>query len=138
MLTVSEIGKLATDRTIRQFGLLFLLFAIIVALLQWQRGTSFTWLVAIAILGVSLCSASQLWPNSIRPIFVGWMIVLIPINWVVSHTILAAMFFLVFTPIGLCRRLFGADPLLLKKPKVDSYWQTRPQTTDKRRYLKQY
>jgi hypothetical protein len=138
MLKVSEIRKLASDRTIRQFGALSLIFAFIIAGIQWQRGHSMTWSAAIMVLGAALCLASQITPKLVRPLFIGWMILLIPINWIVSHVILAAMFFLVFTPIGLCRRLMGADALRLKKPSDDSYWQNRPQTTDKRRYLRQY
>jgi len=138
MLKIAEIRKLATDRTISQFGWLFLLFALFIAGLQWLRGHSLTWSMTFALIGMAICLASQIKPILVRPLFVGWMILLIPINWVVSHLILAAMFFLVFTPIGLCRRLLGADSLRLKKPNAESYWQPRPETSDKRRYLKQY
>jgi hypothetical protein len=138
MLKIDEIKKLSTERTIRQFGVLFLFFALVVAGIQWQRGASLPWSLAIGGFGTALCLASQITPQLVRPLFIGWMILLIPINWIVSHTILAAMFFLVFTPIGFFRRLLGADALLLKKPNVDSYWQTRTETTDKRCYLRQY
>lgn len=138
MLKIAEIRKLASDRTIRQFGGLFLIFALVVAGVQWQRGLSLPWSAVIMAFGAALCIASQIAPQIVRPLFIAWMILLIPINWIVSHVILAAMFFLVFTPIGLCRRLLGADALQLKKPNVESYWQTRTEPTDKRRYLRQY
>jgi hypothetical protein len=138
MLKIAEIRKLATDRTLRHFGWLFLAFTIFTAWLQWQRGHSLLWSVTFLVLGITLCLVSQIKPDLVRPLFVGWMILLIPVNWIVSHVILGAMFFLVFTPIGLCRRALGADPLWLKKPKLETYWQSRPEMTDKRRYLKQY
>jgi hypothetical protein len=138
MLKLSEIRKLATDRTIRQFGGLFLLFALVIAGLQWQRGANTYWPVGWGTVGLITCVIAQANPKLVRPLFVGWMILLIPINWVVSHLILGFLFFFLFTPIGLCRRALGGDPLLLNKPQKNSYWQPRPQVTDKRRYLRQY
>ena len=138
MLKLSEIQKIATDRTIRQFGGLFLLFALIIAGLQWQRGAHIYWPVGWVIIGLATGLIAQANPKLIKPLFVGWMILLIPVNWIVSHVILGFLFFFLFTPIGLCRRLLGGDPLLLNKPQKDSYWQPRPQVTDKRRYLRQY
>ena len=138
MLKLSEIRKIATDRTIRQFGGLFLLFALVIAGLQWQRGANIYWPVGWGTIGLITCVIAQANPKLVSPIFVGWMILLIPINWVVSHLILGFLFFFLFTPIGLCRRALGGDPLLLNKPQKNSYWQPRPQVTDKRRYLRQY
>lgn len=138
MLKLSEIRKIATDRTVRQFGGLFLLFALVIAGLQWQRGTHIYWPVGWVIIGLLTGLIAQANPKLVKPLFIGWMILLIPVNWVVSHVILGLLFFFLFTPIGLCRRLLGGDPLLLNKPKKDSYWQPRPQITDKRRYLRQY
>lgn len=63
--------------------------------------------------------------------------VLAPLNWVwtrfglllhklVSPVILGLLFFLIFTPVGLLMRLFGADPLRLRfDAKLPSYWMVR-------------
>lgn len=62
---------------------------------------------------------------------------LAPLNWVwtrfgqllhklVSPIILGLLFFVVFTPIGILMRLFGADPLRLRfDAKAESYWIER-------------
>lgn len=62
---------------------------------------------------------------------------LAPLNWVwtrfglllhklVSPLILGLLFFVVFTPVGVIMRLFGADPLRLRSDaKAQSYWIDR-------------
>jgi ABC-type uncharacterized transport system permease subunit len=44
--------------------------------------------------------------------------------WINTRLILIVMFYLIFTPMGLVMRLFGADPLGLKVEKdKGSYWK---------------
>ncbi len=62
-----------------------------------------------------------------------------PIGWVISHVILALVFYGLFTPLALVFRLIGRDALVLRRsPSARGYWQPRPQVTDPRRYLKQF
>lgn len=42
-----------------------------------------------------------------------------------THLLLTAVFFLLITPIGLIARLSGHDPLKLRRPRQDGYWQIR-------------
>ena len=45
---------------------------------------------------------------------------------IMSHIILALVYYLVLTPIGLFMRILGKDPLTLRfDPKSDSYWVRR-------------
>jgi hypothetical protein len=57
------------------------------------------------------------WPNAFRPLAVLWFGLSHLLSSVVSRVILTVLFFLVVTPIGLIRRLAGADALQLKKWK---------------------
>jgi hypothetical protein len=77
-------------------------------------------------------------PQWLRPVFVGWMILAFPVGWLVSHLLLGALYFAVFTPLGLLLRLLGKDALGLRRSTAASYWQKKPQQTDLRRYLRQY
>jgi hypothetical protein len=76
-------------------------------------------------------------PPSIRPIFVGLILVTFPIGWVVSHLLLGAIFYLLVTPIGLVLRLTGHDPLQLKRPPGHSLWKTPVGKKDAASYLRQ-
>ncbi len=44
---------------------------------------------------------------------------------IISPIIMAAIFFLVITPVSLLTRLFGKDTLKIKNSKKDSYWIKR-------------
>jgi hypothetical protein len=57
------------------------------------------------------------WPNAFRPLAVLWFGLSHLLSRVVSRVILTVVFFLIVTPIGVIRRLMGADALQLKKWK---------------------
>jgi hypothetical protein len=69
---------------------------------------------------------------------VGWMALAYPIGWVVSHVLLAATYFLVFTPIGWMMRIFGRDPL---ERTIDrsarTYWIAHEPGGDPSSYFRQ-
>jgi hypothetical protein len=67
-----------------------------------------------------------------------WMDAVAPIGWSVSAVLLAAVYFLVLTPIGLVRRLVSRDPLRLRFEETDSYWIERTPPADRRREYRQY
>ena len=57
------------------------------------------------------------WPNAFRPLAVLWFGLSHLLSRIVSRVILTGLFFLVVTPVGVVRRLFGADAMQLKKWK---------------------
>ncbi|MGA9754307.1 MAG: SxtJ family membrane protein [Desulfobaccales bacterium] len=60
---------------------------------------------------------TMIWPKAFRPLAGLWFGLSHLLSSVVSRVILSILFFLVVTPIGLIRRLTGADALQLKKWK---------------------
>jgi len=57
------------------------------------------------------------WPKAFTPLAGLWFGLSHLLSSVVSRVILTVVFFLIVTPIGVIRRLFGADALQLKKWK---------------------
>ena len=57
-----------------------------------------------------------------------------PIRWLVSRVVLAIIFFVVVTPIGLAMRLAKSDDRIASK----SYWIESSERPDKKNYFKQY
>ncbi|MFM8459661.1 MAG: SxtJ family membrane protein [Chthoniobacterales bacterium] len=53
-----------------------------------------------------------------------WMGFVWMVSWVITHTALTAVFFLVVTPLALVARLFGRDRLQLQPKATGSYWQS--------------
>lgn len=53
-----------------------------------------------------------------------WMGFVWTVSWVITHLALAAVFFLVVTPLALIARLIGRDRLQLRRRAMDTYWQS--------------
>jgi hypothetical protein len=93
----------------------------------------------LAVLAITIGPLGLIRPGWVRFIYVGWMILAFPIGWTISQIILAAMFFGLFAPIGLTFRLLGRDVLQrAHRPRLESYWQPKANSTDLRRYFKQF
>jgi hypothetical protein len=53
-----------------------------------------------------------------------WMGFVWTVSWIITHLALAAVFFLVVTPLALIARLIGRDRLQLRRKSTGSYWQS--------------
>ena len=137
-MNFSDIPRNPDSRMLRQFAGLWILFFGGLALSQYFRSHNTTAALVVGALAVGIGVPGLLFPRFLKPIFVGWMILAFPIGWLVSRIILMALFFGVFAPVGLLLRFLGHDPLRLKRPVVESYWEEKTQQTSLRRYLKQF
>ena len=72
------------------------------------------------------------------PGYWAWMGVAFVMGNIMSRVIIALVFYLVVTPMGLVRRLFGHDDLHLRKTKSDSYWSDVQHVADRSRYERQF
>ena len=125
-------------KELKRFGItIFIALAILGGLLLWREGGIgfLFWTIGIAFLLVGVTK-----PELLASTYRGWMRIAMWVGFVMTHLILALMFYCVFTPIGLVMRLMGRDPLHLKAPKgVDSYWVKRPSAqVQKERYEKMF
>jgi len=128
-----------TERMLRQFAAIWIVF--FGAIAAWQRFHHHreTLAIVLAVLAVTVGPIGVAWPRAIRPIFVGWMTLAYPIGWTVSRIVLGAVFYGLFTPIGIVFRLMGRDELGLKRqPQAATYWQPKPRASDKAQYLRQF
>jgi hypothetical protein len=66
---------------------------------------------------VALLLIIMIWPNAFRPLGTLWFGLSHVLSSVVSRVLLTVVYFLVVTPVGLIRRLTGADSLKLKQWK---------------------
>ena len=127
-----------TQRTLRQFGGLWLV--IVGGLASWQwfvrgiHGPSVVLVGAVALIG----AVGMLRPEVIRPVFIGLMFLTFPIGRVVSRVLLAVLWYRIFTPVGAFFRLIGRDALAVR-PHGDrkTYWVRKPAPSDLRSYLRQ-
>ena len=135
----SDIPMHPSSRTLRQFAGLWLLFFGMLA--AWQGLVRDNLLLAWVLMGLAgtVGPLGLVWPGLLRWIYVGWMIAVFPIGWVVSRVVLAVLFYGVFTPIGLVFRLAGRDPLHRRRPAGrTTYWTPKPMATDPCAYFRQF
>jgi carbamoyltransferase len=73
-----------------------------------------------------------------KPLFLAWMHAAYPLGWLLSHLFMAVLYYGCVTPIGMILRLFGYDPLQLRRPQRDSHWHQRPAPPPAERYFRQF
>jgi hypothetical protein len=126
-------------RRLRQFGVLLVLFVGLIAFWQWRSGMA--GVVAGSMVGVATILTAIGWfaPAVLRFVYVTWLIAVSPIGWVISHLVMAVIFYLVLTPIGFIMRVAGHDPMQRRfDPAAKTYWKRRPEQADSRRYFRQF
>jgi hypothetical protein len=123
-------------------GVWFPLFFFVAGLQTWRKrrktGSLQSAIVIWAIAGV-ISLIALAWQGAGRLLYVGLMYLTLPIGWVMSHAILAVMYYGVMTPIGLLLRLFGHDSMRRTFDRsASSYWLPRRETESPDRYFRQF
>ena len=80
---------------------------LLIAVLRWKHPEVLVAALALQLLAMTI-------PRAFAPLAVVWFGLSNVIGAVMSKVLLTAIFFLLVTPIGLVRRLFGKDPLQLR------------------------
>jgi hypothetical protein len=74
------------------------------------------------ILGGLLLALGLVWPRSLTQLYRLWMTAGEVLGWINTRVILGAIFYLLFTPMGLYMRLRGKDPMRRTlTPEAESY-----------------
>lgn len=112
----------------KSFGVTFAcVFALLSAWLFYRHGIG-VWPVMTTLAALGFLAAAFAAPAVLRPLNLLWLKFGLLLHRVINPLIMGLLFFLVFTPMGLAMRLFGADLLRLrKKPAQSSYWVFRAQ-----------
>jgi hypothetical protein len=91
------------------------------------------WFIA-AVAGALGLSGSR----AALPVYWAWMGVAFVLGSVIGRVLLAGVFYLVFSPMGVVMRLMGRDPLRLKRREVGTYWVELPPTPSGESYGRQF
>jgi hypothetical protein len=126
-------------RQLAVFGIAWFLFFAVVGTIVLLKISSLPAASTIWTLAVAVPLAGCVFPELLRLVYVGMTYVAMPIGWVVSHVVLALVYYLVLTPTGLLMRLFGYDPMRRRfDPAAKTYWIPREQPEDVGRYFRQF
>jgi hypothetical protein len=126
------------SKEIRKFGsIAFVFFGLLFALGLWKHKPIPMYLFGVlSLLGLGFV----LFPSQLKPVYSVWLRFAYLIGRVITTIILAMAYYLVITPSGLLKRLFGGAPLPVKPDKsACSYWVTRTESAQpKERFTKRF
>ncbi len=89
----------------------------------WHGGAALPWLLPLALLTAAVTLAREHW---LTPLNRAWMKLGELLGRIVSPIVLGAIFFVVFTPVGVVMRMAGRDAMKLRwEPGARSYWVER-------------
>jgi hypothetical protein len=92
-------------------------------LIAWYRHHP----IALAVLGgigLMLCLAGLIAPGSLTPVYQVWMGLARALSKVTTPIFMGVVYFIVFTPMGLIRRIAGRNALV-RRVGIDGYWIRR-------------
>lgn len=140
----SQVRAQATPAACRRFGLT-LLAGLPLAGSLWLLLLRFTtdrwvWSVMTGFVAAALLlgGSSLVAPGWARRLYVGWHVVTRAVELVLTWVLLALVFWLVITPVGLVRRRRPSGFLRGPVPGRKSYWQEVPPVKDPSRYYRQF
>jgi hypothetical protein len=136
-------------RTARQFAVIWLAFFLGLGLYRAWRGGAFdagvpfgvqgAWTAPIVLwsLACAIGIPGIIAPRMVRPIYIGMMALTFPVGWIVSHALLAVVYFGLFTVMGLVFRLIKRDRLQMHFDRqAPTYWQDRTPASEPAQYFR--
>jgi hypothetical protein len=131
-----ELNLQPSDRQLRQFGLLSL---VLIPLIAWLWTASLTVLVWATGVGLILCGLGLWRPSLLKPVFLGLIILTLPIGLVVGELAMLLIYFGLFLPMAIVFRILGRDTLQRRPmPEKSTFWQPRPRPAGSRSYFRQF
>ena len=124
-------------RAEKEFGLVVGGVFVLLGVWWLYRGKFATAVYVLSAAGSSLVLCGLVFPRLLTVPRRFWMKLAEGMAYVSSRIILAIIFFLVLTPIGLVKRATGWDPLQRRSASGDTFWQPYPDR-DPRHYEKMY
>src|SRR5262245_424830 len=79
--------------------------------------------------GLVLILAALVKPDVLEPVHRGWMKLGLLLHKVTNPLFLGAMYGIAIVPTGLMMRVFGVDPMGMRREAKGSYWVTRSKTS---------
>lgn len=117
----------------------FPIIAALLLIMQWCSGVVGLLPLWIGAIGSGTGAILWLVPAIARPFYLLWFGVSCCIGMVVGNLLLASLFYLVITPIGLGLRLVGRGPIHKGPDKsADTYWRKAEPELDSSRYYRQF
>jgi hypothetical protein len=139
-MSLIEIDWNPESKQLKIFGKIALVATVIISILLYLlKGVAFQWLSIILAFGIITFIISLISLKLTKMIYLGMILLTLPIGYTISFVLLAAFYFLLITPLGLFFRLIGRDPLCRKfDTNAKSYWLKRHPPKGLEQYFHQF
>ena len=137
-MTLIRIDRNPTRRQLALFAALWLAFFAAAGLGAFCGGRG---LLAAALWFSAGLVPLSAWaaPRLLRLVYIGTACLAFPIGFAVSYILLAVVFYLVLTPVGLLMRVLGYDPMNRRRDAhATTYWTPRPAERGEKDYFRQF
>lgn len=135
-MAVFRINTKPSKRQLRQFGLLCI---VLLPAITWLWGGSSSSIGVAALIGAGLGLLGIFAPGTLKPVFVGLVLISFPIGLILGELILLMIFIGVFLPMALVFRIIGRDVLQRRmSAESETFWVPRSAPGNVRRYFQQY
>jgi len=136
-MSLIRINRNPSRRQLLVFAAAWLVFFGIGAATLFHRGRTNP-AIFLGTLAAAVPLAGLAVPGILRFAYLGLSYATYPIGFVVSHAVLALLYYVVLTPIGWVMKLGGYDPLRRRlEPSARSYWQERDTKKTAASYFRQ-
>jgi hypothetical protein len=113
----------------RRFGLVVGGITLVFGCLRtWLHGEIGAFSGALIAVGLVLMIAALIKPDVLEPANRGWAKLGLLLHKVTNPIFLGGMYVIAIVPTGLMMRVFGVDPMGLRRPRGNSYWIARGKT----------
>ncbi|HVU36012.1 MAG TPA: SxtJ family membrane protein [Opitutaceae bacterium] len=137
-MSLVRLNPNSTSRELRQFAGLWLVFLGSLGVASWHKGAVDRAAIE-AGLALTVGLTGLIAPRCVRIVYLAASYATFPVGYVVSTVVLAAVYFLVVTPLGRIVRLCGRDPLNRRfERKRESYWEARHPERSPTSYFRQH
>ena len=135
-----EINWNPKSKQLQNFGRIALVATIVISLLLYiLKGVSIQGVLIIIAFGIITFIVSLISLRLTKMIYLGMVLLTLPIGFTVSFVLLAGFYFFLITPLGLFFRLIGRDPLCRKfDTNAKSYWLKRHPPKGAEQYFHQF
>ena len=139
-MSVVQINTDPSRRELNQFGFIWMGFVTFFGAIAFFKLHNPSLARGLWVAAVVVPVIGWVFPRFMRWVFLGMSYLAFPIGFVVSHVVLAVVYYLVLAPIGILTRLFGYDSMKKRfDHEVKIYWVERSAAAvDSKRYFRQF
>ena len=137
-MSLVTVNRHPSRRQLNQFGFIWLGFLTLFGVVAWFKFSAPTVAAVLWSAAVVVPIVGWVVPSFMSLVFVGMSFAAWPIGIVVSHVVLALVYYLVVTPIGLAMRVVGYDPMSRRSSGSESRWIPRSGERPAESYFRQF